>query len=71
MAPDALVIPLGKAAQTAAALLIADGILDVGRCVIGFPHPSGQNGHRVKHYAAERDDMAREVGRWAEAKAPA
>jgi hypothetical protein len=63
--PDALVIPLGKAAQDAVSLLAADGLLNPGRSLTGFPHPSGGNGHRVRQYAANREALAGQVARWA------
>ena len=65
MTPDALVIPLGKAAQYAVSLLAADGLLNPGRSLTGFPHPSGGNGHRVRQYAANREALAGQVARWA------
>jgi len=65
MTPDALVVPLGKAAQDAVSLLAADGLIDPGRSLTGFPHPSGGNGHRVRQYAANREGLAGHVARWA------
>jgi hypothetical protein len=65
MTPDALVIPLGKAAQDAVSLLAADGLLNPGRSLTGFPHPSGGNGHWVRQYAANREALAGQVARWA------
>jgi hypothetical protein len=65
MTPGALVIPLGKAAQAAVSLLAADGLLEPGRSLTGFPHPSGGNGHRVRQYAANREALAGQVTRWA------
>ena len=65
MTPDALVIPLGKAAQDAVSLLAADGLLNPGRSLTGFPHSSGGNGHRVRQYAANREALAGQVARWA------
>jgi hypothetical protein len=65
MTPDALVISLGKAAQDAVSPLAADGLLDPGRSLTGFPHPSGGNGHRVRQYAANREALAGQVARWA------
>jgi hypothetical protein len=65
MTPSALVIPLGKAAQDAVALLAADGLVTPGQCLIGFPHPSGANGHRARQYVANREALADQVGRWA------
>jgi len=68
MAARALVVPLGKAAQDAVALLIADGLLDQGRCLLGFPHPSGANGWRARQYAARRKTLRNEVAYWAPKK---
>lgn len=65
MTPGALVVPLGKAAQSAVSLLAADGLIDPGRSLTGFPHPSGGNGHRVRQYAANREGLAEHVARWA------
>jgi hypothetical protein len=65
MGPAALVVPLGKAAQDAVTLLIADGLLDQGRCLMGFPHPSGANGWRVRQYMARRKTLHEEVAHWA------
>ena len=41
MAPDALIIPLGTAAQEAVSLLTADGLVNPGRCLPGFRIPPG------------------------------
>ena len=65
MAPGALVVPLGKAAQSALAFLAAEGLVDPARCLLGFPHPSGANGWRVRQYAARRHHLAGEIARWA------
>ena len=63
MAPAALVLPLGKAAQAAVELLIDQGLLDRDRCVLGFPHPSGANGWRVRQYQAHRHELTKAVAR--------
>ncbi len=68
MAAEALVIPLGKAAQDAVMLLTADGLLDRERCLLGFPHPSGANGWRVRQYTARRKTLREEVAHWAAMK---
>jgi len=65
MAAGALVIPLGTAAQDAVMLPTADGLLDRGRCLLGFPHPSGANGWRVRQYTARRETLREEVAHWA------
>lgn len=65
MAPDALIIPLGTAAQEAVSLLTADGLVSPGRFLTGFPHPSGGNPNRVRQYAANQTDLIVQVARWA------
>jgi hypothetical protein len=35
--------------------------VDERRCLIGFPHPSGGNGHRVKQFAQRRDELTAKV----------
>jgi hypothetical protein len=42
MTPAALIIPLGKAANETVSLLVGNGLADPGRCLAGFPHPSGR-----------------------------
>lgn len=65
MASGALVIPLGTAVQEAVTLLVADGLLDPRRCLAGFPHPSGGNGHRESQYASRREALSKSVAQWA------
>jgi hypothetical protein len=64
MVPDALIVPLGKAASLATELLIGSGRLDARRCLLGFPHPSGATGWRLRQYQAARDAMSRTVRDW-------
>lgn len=65
MMPGALVVPLGKAVSGAVAtLLVREGRLDPRRCLLGFPHPSGQNGHRAAAFQQARDDLADGVRAW-------
>jgi hypothetical protein len=52
--PDAIIIPLGKTACEAVSLVAAQGSIDARRCLAGFPHPSGANGHR-KHLIASTE----------------
>ena len=65
-AAQALVVPLGNAAADAVGLLIAEGVIDPGRCLLGFPHPSGANGHRLAQFEARRVELATIVSRWPE-----
>ena len=62
--PDALIVPLGDAAQSAVEHLVTKGVIDTRRCLLGFPHPSGGNGHRVKHFNERRKDLERRVNQW-------
>lgn len=59
-APDALVVPLGVAAEQGVRLA---GV-DPARVLSGFPHPSGNNGHRVAFFARERDQLTASVAAW-------
>ena len=58
--PEALVVPLGRAAE------IGVGLSGVNprRVVAGFPHPSGANGHRVRHYTVARAQLTRTAADW-------
>lgn len=64
MTTDALVVPLGKVASVATELLINAGRLDAKRCLLGFPHPSGANGWRVRQFDANRETMQVKVHDW-------
>jgi|GEM_PF-341189 hypothetical protein len=63
MVPNAVVIPLGEAAQKATELLIERGLLDRRRCLLGFPHPSGGNGWRVRYYKERQQHLTADVAR--------
>ncbi len=58
--PEAVVIPLGRAAASGVA--IAD--VDPKRVVLNFPHPSGGNGHRSRQFAAEREALREVIAHW-------
>ena len=61
---NALVVPLGRAVSEVLAALAECGVLPAERCLLGFPHPSGANGHRLREYTATRDEMVRQVQAW-------
>ena len=65
MTPEALIVPLGKAVSAAVESLVVAGKVDKRRVLIGFPHPSGANGHRKRLYDECRKDLAAQVERWA------
>lgn len=56
---QALIIPLGKTVEGMLQLLVSEGKLDQRRCLWGFPHPSGANGHRFKQFAIHQEDMTK------------
>lgn len=60
MVPEAMVIPLGKQAGLAVDLAGASP----RRILRGFPHPSGANGHRLRHYITQRDQLQQSVRKW-------
>lgn len=61
MLQSPLLIPLGKSVADALEPLIEQGILDRERCLLGFPHPSGANGHRKKQFEAARDQLQKQL----------
>jgi hypothetical protein len=65
--PDALVLPLGKAVEGCLRMLVADGQLDEVRCLFGFPHPSGGNGHRVAQFGRNHVMLHTQIAEWATA----
>jgi hypothetical protein len=56
---QALIIPLGKTVEGMLRLLVSEGKLDDQRCLWGFPHPSGANGHRFKQFSSHQEDMTK------------
>jgi hypothetical protein len=64
--PDALVVPLGDQVSAVLLYLAVIGAVDEKRLLIGFPHPSGANGHKAWKWPAARSNLRRKVGRWFE-----
>lgn len=60
----AIVIPLGRAVESALGLLIQAGKLDPRRCCLGFPHPSSANAHRLRQLAAAEASLRATLTRW-------
>jgi hypothetical protein len=67
--PEALIVPCGKAASQALEHLGAKGKLDLRRCLMGFPHASGANGHRKREFEERREQLRLTVMAWAQTKA--
>ena len=55
--PNTLIIPLGKAVEEVLQKMIQDGYLSQEQCLLGFPHPSGANGHRHKQFLQEKEQL--------------
>lgn len=56
-----LIIPLGRRVEQLLQLLAQDGVLASERCLWGFPHPSGANGHRYKQFASHQESMRNKI----------
>lgn len=54
---DALIIPLGKAVEDYLKGYIDRGELNEHQILIGFPHPSGANGHRHKQFEEVKEKL--------------
>ncbi len=61
-------IPLGRAVDTTLGLLIDAGALDSRRCCLGFPHPSGANGHRMSQFAKIQETLSDKLSDWFSAR---
>lgn len=59
--PTALVVPMGRSVSAA----LSGNAVDPARCLFGFPHPSGANGHGTRQYAEQREAMRTVVERLA------
>lgn len=54
---SSFIIPLGKAVEEVLEVLIRENVIRKEQCLLGFPHPSGANGHRKKQFAANREKL--------------
>jgi hypothetical protein len=61
---EAMIVPLGKSVSEVLDFLADGGHLDRDRCLFGFPHPSGANGHRVREFQERREHLRRKVKQW-------
>jgi hypothetical protein len=62
--PNALIVPLGKAAEEGLEHLSGLGLLDRNRWLRGFPHPSAANGHRKSEFSRARVELELQVEAW-------
>jgi hypothetical protein len=63
-APDALIVPFGKAASSGVRYLSDTGAVRSERVLIGFPHPSGANGHRKRYFEEQRENLDMTLVKW-------
>lgn len=63
---NALIVPLGKAAEESLEHLTALGLLRADRWLRGFPHPSSANAHRKVELARAKSRLERQVNAWFE-----
>jgi hypothetical protein len=59
---DALIIPLGKAAEGCGQMLVDADQVDQARCLFEFLHRSGANGHRVRQFEENCVRLRDELG---------
>ncbi len=59
--PNAFYIPLGKAVEEILEKMIEKNILKREQCLLGFPHPSGANGHRKKQFEQNKEELLNKV----------
>jgi hypothetical protein len=58
---NAMIVPMGVAVSNS---LIRLKVTNIDRCLIGFPHPSGANGHGPKQFQANGSTMTKSVENW-------
>lgn len=58
---DALIIPLGKSVEEILKVLIDEKVITEEQCLLGFPHPSGANGHRKKQFEFNKKQLQQKV----------
>lgn len=54
---DALIIPLGKSVEEILTQMLKENLLKKKQCLLGFPHPSGANGHRKKQFQENKKEL--------------
>jgi hypothetical protein len=62
--PRAIMIPLGTIVDEIMGFLRERHMIDPARCLIGFPHPSGANGHRKSLYEHGEEHWREQLMEW-------
>jgi hypothetical protein len=56
-----LLIPIGRVVEAQVRSLIHDGRIEQHQLLSGFPHPSGANGHRKKHFEENQPYLMKQL----------
>lgn len=54
---NSLIIPLGKAVEEVLEQMIKENLIKKEQCLLGFPHPSGANGHRKNQFKENKEKL--------------
>jgi len=58
---DVLIIPLGKSVEEVLQQMIKENLIKEEQCLLGFPHPSGANGHRKIQFEENKSKLLNKV----------
>lgn len=58
---DVLIIPLGKSVEEVLEQMIKENLIKEEQCLLGFPHPSGANGHRKTQFEENKSKLLNKV----------
>ena len=59
--PEALIIPLGKSVEEVLERMIENNLIKKEQCLLGFPHPSGANGHRKNQFEENKGKLLKVI----------
>lgn len=59
--PNVLIVPLGKAVEEVLEVMISENIIKREQCLLGFPHPSGANGHRKIQFEENKENLINKI----------
>lgn len=54
---NTLIIPLGNSVEEVLKMMVKNGLISDKQCLFGFPHPSGANGHRIKQFENNKENL--------------
>lgn len=64
--PEALIVPCGEAVDELLKQLANRGLVEESRCLFGFPHASGLNGHRKRLFFERKATLIQRVRDWSD-----